>query len=321
MHTGKLIVAIASLTAGQRKSIRAAAMRHGLEALFFERDTDALPYAADAEIVFAQSVLLAKNAPCLRWLCTPSAGVNQFAAPGVFASPEAVLSNSSGAYGVTIAEHIVMVTLELMRRQQAYTQIVDRREWKLDLPVRSIRDSRVTLLGTGDIGQEAAIRLRAFSPASLTGVNRGGKNPRGLFDRVFTQDQVDAVLPETDLLILSLPGTAETDHLMDERRLSLLPEGALIVNVGRGNAVDQRALETELRAGRLSAALDVFEKEPLPQDDSLWDCPNLLLTPHVAGNLTLPYTKERIVSLFLEDLENYCAGRPLKRQVDLNQGY
>ena len=121
MQTGKLIVAIASLTAGQRKSIRAAAMRHGLEALFFERDTDALPYAADAEIVFAQSVLLAKNTPRLRWLCTPSAGVNQFAAPGVFVSKEAVLSNSSGAYGVTIAEHIVMVTLELMRRQQAYT--------------------------------------------------------------------------------------------------------------------------------------------------------------------------------------------------------
>ena len=321
MHTRKLIVAIASLTAEQRKNIRAVAERHGLEVLFFERDTDALPYAEGAEIVFAQSALLAKNAPRLRWLCTPSAGVNQFAAPDTFASPDAVLSNSSGAYGVTIAEHIVMVTLELMRRQQAYTRIVDQREWKRDLPVRSIRDSRVTLLGTGDIGQEAAIRLRAFSPASLTGVNRSGKNPRGLFDRVLTQDQVDGVLPETDLLILSLPGTAETDHLMDERRLSLLPEGALIVNVGRGNAVDQRALETELRAGRLSAALDVFEKEPLPQDDSLWDCPNLLLTPHVAGNMTLPYTKERIVSMFLEDLENYCAGRPLKRQVDLSQGY
>ena len=77
----------------------------------------------------------------------------------------------------------------------------------------------------------------------------------------------------------------------------------------------------ELRAGRLSAALDVFEKDPLPQQDPMWDCPNLLLTPHVAGNMTLPYTLERIVELFLEDFENYCAGRPLCRAVNPQKGY
>ena len=170
---------------------------------------------ADAEILFGYSALLSKNAPRLRWLCTPSAGVNQLTAPGAIASAKAVVTNSSGAYGVTIAEHIIMVTLELMRRQQEYAQIVSRREWKRDLAVRSIRDSRVTLLGTGDIGQEAAIRLRAFTPACIVGVNRSGKNPRGLFDRVLTQDQLYTVLPETDLLILSLPGTSETDKMID----------------------------------------------------------------------------------------------------------
>ena len=108
---------------------------------------------------------------------------------------------------------------------------------------------------------------------------------------------------------------------LDAERLALLPDGALIVNVGRGTAVDQAALERELRAGRLQAALDVFEQEPLPADDPLWDCPGLLLTPHVAGNMTLPYTRDRIVALFLEDFENYCAGRPLQRQVDLKKGY
>ena len=80
-------------------------------------------------------------------------------------------------------------------------------------------------------------------------------------------------------------------------------------------------MERELRAGRLHAALDVFEQEPLPPDDPLWDCPNLLITPHTAGNMTLAYTIDRIVALFLEDFENYCAGRPLQRQVDLKQGY
>ena len=301
--------------------IAAAAQTHGFEALFFDSDAAALPALANAEIVFGQSAALAKNSPRLRWLCTPSAGVNQFAGGGVFASPDAVLTNSSGAYGVTIAEHVIMIVLEVLRRQQDYNAIVKRREWIRDLPVRSIKNSRITLLGTGDIGQECALRLRAFGPQTLTGVNRGGKNPRALFDRTVPQSDLDGALPATDILIISLPGTGETFRMLDARRLALLPDGALVVNVGRGTVVDQKELERELRAGRLHAALDVFEQEPLPADDTLWDCPNLLIAPHVAGNMTLPYTKDRIVELFLEDLENYCAGKPLLRQVNLKKGY
>ena len=317
----KLVVVLAALEESQRARIREAAARQGFRALFFESDADALPYLADAEIVFGQSAALAKNAPAQRWLCTPSAGVNQFAAPGCFASPDAALTNSSGAYGVTIAEHVVIVALEMLRRQPEYREIVRRREWTRNLPVRSIKNSRVTLLGTGDIGRETAKRLRAFGPAALTGVNRGGANPDALFDRIVRQESVDGVLPETDLLVVSLPGTPETLRLLDARRLALLPDGALIVNVGRGTVIDQDALKAELKKGRLLAALDVFEREPLPADDPLWDCPNLLVTPHVAGNMTLSYTRLRIVDLFLEDFENYCGGKPLARRVDLRRGY
>ena len=320
--TRKLIVAIAALEARHREAIADAARRHGFEVRFFNSDAEALPQLPEAEIVFGQSALLAKNAPRLRWLCTPSAGVNQFLAPGAFASPDAVLTNSSGAYGVTIAEHVVMTALEMLRQESAYRQIVFRREWTRNLPVRSIKSSRVSLLGTGDIGRETAKRLRAFEPASITGINRSGKNPdEALIDRVVPQAELSAVLPDTDLLILSLPGTQETFHLLDETRLALLPDGALLINVGRGTVIDQKALEKELRSGRLFAALDVFEQEPLPQDDALWTCPNLHITPHTAGNMTLPYTRDRITALFLEDFENYCAGRPLRRQVDLKKGY
>ena len=317
-----LVVAIAALKETHRETIAAAAKQHGFTVRFFNSDQEALPALADAEIVFGQSAFLAQHAPRLRWLCTPSAGVDQFLAPGLFASPDAVLTNSSGAYGTTIAEHIVMVTLEMMRRQADYNGIVDRRAWKRDLPIRSIRNSRITLLGTGDIGQEAAIRLRAFSPASLTGVNRSGRNPRDLFDRIVTQDFLDAVLPETDLLILSLPGTPETAGLMDARRLALLPRDAFLVNVGRGSAIDQAALEQLLRQGQLAgAALDVFEQEPLDPAASLWECPRLLITPHVAGNMTLDYTVNKIVAQFLEDLDRYCAGQPLQRRISWQRGY
>ncbi|MBR1606521.1 MAG: D-2-hydroxyacid dehydrogenase [Clostridia bacterium] len=317
----KMIVVNGALEEKHRALIRAAAERHFFEVSFYTNDAEALPHLTDAEIVFGQSAALAKHCPALRWQCTPSAGADQFRGEAAFAAGQAVLTNSSGAYGVTIAEHIVMVTLEVLRRQQEYSGLVARRQWRRDLPVRSIRGSRVTLVGTGDIGQEAAIRLRAFGPACLRGVNRSGGNPGGLFDQVCRQERLEALLPETDILILSLPGTPETFHILSAQRLALLPDGALIVNVGRGTAVDQAALERELRAGRLQAALDVFEQEPLPADDPLWDCPGLLLTPHVAGNMTLPYTRDRIVALFLEDFENYCAGRPLQRQVDLKKGY
>ena len=317
----KMIVSIAQLTGGQRERILAAAERHGFEALFLDREEDALQALDGAEILFSQSAALARHAPSLRWQCTPSAGVDHFLAPGTFAGPEVLLSNSSGAYGVTIAEHVIMVTLEILRRQQDYTEITARREWRRDLPVRSIRGSRILMMGTGDIGQEAALRLRAFSPASLLGLNRSGRNPAQRFDRILLPEELEEVLPETDLLILSLPDTPETRGVLDQKRLALLPDGAVIVNAGRGSAIHQGALEKELRAGRLSAALDVFEKEPLPQQDPMWDCPNLLLTPHVAGNMTLPYTLERIVELFLEDFENYCAGRPLCRAVNPQKGY
>ena len=321
MKTGKLIVVLPNLNETHRHRIRVAAADHGLEVSFFEHTRDSLPALEEAEIILGQSEHLAKNAPKLEWFCTPSAGVNHLLGPAVFVSPDAVLSNSSGAYGVTIAEHTVMMLLSLFRRRLDYDDIVARREWRRDLPIRSIRDGRFLLAGTGDIGQEIAIRLQAFGPESVIGVNRSGRKPGDMFDKVLPIQEWESLLPETDALILSLPGTPETFHLLGEHQLALLPDRAVIINVGRGTAIDQPALERELRSGRLRAALDVFEEEPLAKDHSLWDCPNLLVTPHIAGNMTLPWTVKRIVDLFLEDLDNYCAGRPLKRQVDLKKGY
>lgn len=317
----KLVVVLSVLEESHRAQILASAEKNGFQVSFFEHVREALPALSDAEIVFGQSAALARNSPRLKWLCTPSAGVDHFLGENVFLSPDAALTNSSGAYGVTISEHVVMVILEVLRRQMDYNAIVGRREWGKHLPVRSIKGSRITLLGTGDIGRETAVRLRAFGPERLLGVNRGGANPQGLFDRVIPAEQIDAVLTETDLLVVSLPGTPATRRMLDDRRLALLPDGAVVVNVGRGAVIDQKALERELRGGRLYAALDVFDQEPLPAGDPLWDCPHLLLTPHVAGDMTLPYTRDRVVSLFLEDFENYCAGRPLARRIDLRRGY
>ena len=317
-----LLVSIEQLTGAHRASIEAAARNRGFEARFCDDLSTALSAAPDAEIIFSGKAALIEPAGKLRWLCLPSAGADAYIKPVLADRSGILLSNSSGAYGVTIAEHIVMVTLELMRRQLDYQPLVRQRGWRRDLPVRSIRDSRIVLLGTGNIGQEAAIRFRAFGPKSVTGVNRRGRPAGDMFDAIYTLEALDRVLPETDLLVMSLPGTPETRGLMDGDKLARLPEDAFIVNVGRGSAIDQRALERQLRAGRLAgAALDVFEREPLAPEDTLWDCPRLLITPHVAGNMTLRYTVDRIVQLFLEDFERYCQGQPLTRRVERTQGY
>ena len=322
MAKRKLIVWVPGTLEFHTDRITEEAGRYGFETVFPENREEAEREAADAEILFTPDSGLCREAPDLKWVCTPYAGVESFLQAGGLENPEVLLTNSSGAYGVTIAEHVVMVILEMMRRRSEYFEIVRRKGWIRDLHIDSIRDSRITLLGTGDIGRECAKRLRAFGPAVLTGVNRRGGNPEGLFDRVVPIPQLEEVLPETDLLILSLPATEETRGILNAERLALLPATARLVNVGRGSAVDQKALESMLREGKLAgAALDVFEQEPVPPEDSLWDCPGLLITPHIAGNITLNYTVEQIIRQFLEDLGNYAAGRPMKHLVDRKRAY
>ena len=317
-----ILVFIPGLSGVFTERIRAAAERNGFGVSFPGTREEALREAASAEVLFTQDAGLCRHAPGKKWVCTPFAGVEPFLEDGVLGGPEVQLTNSSGAYGVTIAEHTVMVTLEMMRRRAEYFEAVRRKEWKRDLHIDAIRGSRITLLGTGDIGQECAKRLRAFEPASLTGVNRRGANPGRIFDRAVTSDRLEEILPETDLLILSLPATKETKGILSAERLALLPENARVVNVGRGSAIDQKALAERLREGKLAgAALDVFEEEPIPAEDPVWDCPGLLITPHIAGNMTLDYTVEKIVGQFLEDLENYGAGRPLRYAVDRENAY
>lgn len=316
----KMAVILQELTEAQRERIRAAAEGRGFEIRFLHAPEEDPAYLNEAEVLFGHLPQVAKTVKNLKWICTPFAGVDQFLAPDAFANPEALLTNSSGAYGVTIAEHTVMMLLDILRRQPDYRRLVAAHEWRRDLTVRSIKGSRITLLGTGDIGQETAKRLRAFTPASLTGVNRNGRDPGG-FDRVLTGETWETILPETDVLIISLPGTKEAFHMVGAKQLALLPDGAVVINVGRGSVIDQAALFRELESGRLFAGLDVFEREPLGKDDPAWETPNLLITPHTAGNMTLAHTVEKTVEQFLEDLDNYFAGRPMKHLVDRGKGY
>lgn len=305
-----------------REKIAAAAAAGGMTARFFgpEEKTQALACAREAEVIYSVSRKPLTCAEKVKWYCSATAGVDDICSkPGML--PAGCQLTNSNVFGLTIAEHTVMVTLMLLRRMPEYQAWVRERIWRGGLSIRSIHGLEMVMVGTGQIGRCIAQRFRALGAAKVTGVNRSGRAAEG-FDETLPVSRLEEILPRAELLVLAVPGTEDTARLLSRERIALLPETALVVNVGRGSAVDQPALVEALNAGRIAgAALDVVVPEPLPEDDPLWTAKNLILTPHVSGNYTLAYTRDRNVESFCEDLDNYAAGRPLAHLVDVSRGY
>lgn len=306
-----------------RQKVTETAEKLGFSVDYFTEDKVPADLAGDYEILYGMPEPKdLKELRNLKWFCTPAAGVDIYMGEDIFPSPQVLLSNSSGAYGITIAEHIIMVLLMLLRRMPEFQQIVRERRWVRSMPIRSICGSTITVVGTGDIGTTFARRAKAFGPAAIRGVRRSKKAADPCFDSIHTTDELDALLPDTDILLLALPSTASTAGILSRQRIALLPPQALVVNVGRGTAVDQDALMEALNSGAIAgAALDVMVPEPLPPEHPLWETRNLLLTPHISGNMSLPITCDIDVDLFCRDLAHYAAGEPLEQLVNRNLGY
>lgn len=203
---------------------------------------------------------------------------------------EAVICSGIGLHDRTVTEHSVALILALLRKVPTLVAAKERHEWTWEIsgrqelhtkPVTTLIDTNVTIWGFGSIGQRLAGVLESFG-ARVRGVARSA-GERGGFE-VVTEAQLPEVLAETDLLVMILPDTEATTKALDTERLGQLPEHAYVVNVGRGRTVDEEALVAALAEGRIAgAAVDVMWREPLPDDDPLWDAPNLLISPHAAG--------------------------------------
>ena len=321
----KIAVYVSFMNDRYRAQLRTAASEQGFDLDFYDCNRDSaalLGRIGDYEVIYGHpDPAWLKRADRLRWLCSDFAGVEKYLDEAIWPSPDCLLSNSSGAYGPAIAEHIVMVLLMLLRRMPEYQSAMAERAWPCLTPIRSLTGSRVVVLGTGDVGRSAARRLRALG-AAVTGVCRSGRAEDPAFDRVLPIGRLDEILPQADALVMALPATAETAGVLSRERIALLGPQALVVNVGRGSAIDQPALVEALTARRLAgAALDVMEPEPLPPDHPLWQCPNTILTPHVSGNMALGLTCDLDVDMFCRDLGRYAAGEPLENLVDRSRGY
>ena len=173
----------------------------------------------------------------------------------------------------------------------------------------------------GNIGSEFLKRCKALGSHTIGVKRTPGEKPEWL-DELYTIEEVDQLLPRADVLALVLPETAKTYRMFDEEKLSLLRNDAILLNVGRGNTVDNLAVAKMLQEGRLAGAfLDVFDPEPLPEDHPLWDAPNAILTPHITGNFTLQQTLDNIADIAAENFRRFVTGQPLIHEVDLAEGY
>ena len=304
------------------EKIKKAADEVKAEVFFYNDEAEIPADNFDADIIYGFAPSIVKSSKKLKWLCVPWAGVDSIMAPDYFANEDCLLTNSAGAYGVSIAEHMIAVSLVMMRRLDEFMAESRNGQWLSPRAQKSLKDCRITVLGTGDIGTTFAKRARAFEPSRIVGVCRSGRSEASVYDKVLPVTQLDSILPETDLLAMSLPATSETAGILSRNRIALLPQSSYIVNVGRGSAIDETALADNLENGHLAgAALDVFQTEPLPEGHKLWKTKNLLITPHVAGNMTLPYTKDKNVEMFIEDLKNFMQGKTLHYLVDRKLGY
>jgi phosphoglycerate dehydrogenase-like enzyme len=238
----------------------------------------------------------------LRVIQTLSAGVNWLAGH----VPEHVtVCNARGVYDVPLAEWAVGAILAMQRGLIRARDAQAERSWTSFEP-DELAGRRVLILGFGSIGRAIADRLSAFG-VEIVGVGRTRR------DGSHSAAELDDLLPDADIVVDMLPLTSETRGLLDARRLGLLPDGALLVNAGRGPTVDTAALLAELATGRLRAVLDVVDPEPLPADHPLWALPNVLISPHVAGDS--PATTIRAFELAGDQIRRFAAGEPLLNVV------
>ena len=222
-----------------------------------------------------------KKAPLLEWVQLYSVGAEAY---NRLLPPDVVITNAGEAYSEMVSEHALALLLALMKNLPTYFQQQSEGVWQKHPPRKTLSASTVLVVGTGSLGRTLARHIKRMG-AKVIGVRRSSTQPLSEFDELYTIEKLDTLLPTSDAVILTLPETPESYHLFDSKRLRLMAKGAYLINVGRGSAVDSVALRAVLEEGHLGgAALDVFETEPLALGDPLFNTPNLIITPHVAGS-------------------------------------
>jgi len=272
----------------------------------------------EAEAVIGNRFFLQSlpNARRLRWMQSNSVGLDRVLCAGR-ALDGIVVTSVRGVYDDEVADHAVALVLALARGLGPARDAQKERRWDRR-PLQTLRDRSALILGFGGVGRAIASRLAAFG--MRTEGARRGEGEAGPPFRVWGGSAWRDALPGVATLVLALPLTRETRHLVGAAELQRLPRGAHVINVGRGGTLDEGALVDALETGHLGgAALDVFEQEPLRTESALWDVPGLLVSPHVARSPEAPPRRWEPVAV--ENLRRFAHGETLLNVVDKERGY
>ena len=275
---------------------------------------EALDFVEEAEIILAWQIPdeLLKRAKRLQWFSSMGAG-NEHLVKNPYLPKEVTLTKAT-VYGEMMAEYVFAYLLYFSRNVDKHLKDQRKKVWDQVRPGR-LRGKVLGILGLGSVGKEIANRGKQFG-MNVLGLKRIPE-PVENVDQVFGQDDLDRLIPLVDYLVDVLPLTPQTHHILGEKDLALLKEGAFLFSMGRGKTIDEKALQKVLLTKKIQAVLDVFEKEPLPPKSKLWGLKNVIITPHVSG-ISIP---EEISEEFVKNYEGWVRGEPLTNRVDRGKGY
>ena len=273
---------------------------------------------AEAEIVAGGvNPQLLEKMPKLRFVQLFSAGANSYG----WLPEQIILANAYGAYGESIAEHMLTTTLMAMKRMPEYLDMQKEQGWNLLRDIDRFAGSNIRSVGMGAIGTSYLKKADALG-AICYGVRRSVHDKPEFVKRLVTVNEMDELLPEMDVVALSLPGTAEVKGMFDERRLRLMKKSAILLNTGRGNSIVTEDLIKVMNEGHLKAAcLDVMDPEPLPKDHLLWTTSRVYITPHISGGYRAGVNYESVTDVVYRNIELVLSGEPPVHTVDRKLGY
>ena len=227
-----------------------------------------------------------------------------------------MVDNNQGGYSIAIGEWTVFKMLEIYKYGKYFHEKQENHEWKINTKLLEMKGRKVGFIGTGTLAMETAKRLQGFD-MDIIGFSQSG-SMKPYFDETYTMDALDQLIPELDFVVLAVPHTEKTNKLMNEKYIELMKEGSVLINISRGQVLDEEALIRHHKKF-MGIALDVFEIEPLPEDHPFWDLENVYVTPHNCW--VSERRNERRFGITYENLRRYIQGEPVLNQVDLKRGY
>lgn len=310
----KLLI-LSAEAAKYTKLIRAADLRQ-LEVRSTSDVESAKPLIAGCNMMLGDPPLIGQLLPFadqLEWVQSSWAGVDHLCRQNL--RRDYTLTNAKGIFGPLVSEYVMTYLFGFERRIFDMKSNQLNHNWR-PLAYRPANEIELGIIGLGSIGRHLAMTARHFG-LRVTGLNRSG-SPCDEVEKVYTKEALADFLETLDYVVLTLPATPETEHLVDADVLRLMKPSSILMNVGRGNSINEDDLVQALREGVIGGAvLDVFEKEPLPQDSPLWQLTNVYVTPHSSAN-SFP---EDITAVFIENYQRFLRREPLLHVVDFELGY